>query len=204
MKIADTNILNDINKAMYSNNINWDPSLSSDVIKMTLESVSEYLGQVKKKSEPVGIKINDDRGNFCFGAFVTFIPMEVDETKGNYNLTFTFDESDMKEVTKTVDQRDSLFRHVFYSVGSSEKYKIRFEADAANDWIGYAICVCMTAIKTYLEKNYKLDPQVVMDDFFTASAELDGEKIYVAITPSAVLKQHIKDDASIETEQDAQ
>ena len=61
------------------------------------------------------------------------------------------------------------------------------------------MCVVADSIKEYMRANVNVDPKVELPDFFTAEAQLDGDKIYVAITPSEVLKQHVKDDAAIES-----
>jgi hypothetical protein len=43
-----------------------------------------------------------------------------------------------------------------------------------------------------------VEDEIELTGFFTARGEKDGEKVYIAITPSAELKQMVKDDASLE------
>ena len=196
-KIAETTIFNNIMKEMSNKGVIWDVSASEDIIKLAFEAVSAYLGQIKSKTEDKGIKFSDNKGNFHFGAYVSFIPRKEDENRGSYSLSFTFNEDDMKNVPSCVEINNQLFRHVLAGI-ASRNYHLYFEADPNEDWVSVALITCLDGIKQYLEMNISNDPSIELDEFFSATAELDGDKIYVAITPSAILKQHIKDDASLE------
>ena len=63
-----------------------------------------------------------------------------------------------------------------------------------------AFAVAADCIKEYLRANIDVDPELELKDFFTATVQADGKENYYAITPSATLKQYIKDDAALEEE----
>lgn len=197
-KLADTTIYNDIMKECNSQKYSWDSSLSEDMTKITFESIAVFLGMKKKKTEVQGFELRDVHGNFHFGAFVKFMPSPEDETKGNFVLTYTFDEDDMKESCDVVSgASDMLFKHVVYNVASRD-YGIEFLSHNQVDYVMRIMVIVVDCIKTYMRQNIKIDPQIELDEYFSAAAELEGDKVYVSITPSAILKQHIKNDASIE------
>ena len=61
-----------------------------------------------------------------------------------------------------------------------------------------ALIEAAEAIKEYLRANSGTDPNLEFDDYFSATVETDGDKNYYALTPAAVIKQYVKDDAAIE------
>jgi hypothetical protein len=50
-----------------------------------------------------------------------------------------------------------------------------------------------------MRANVAIDPELEMTNYFTASAKLEGDgSVYIGVEPSALMKQHIKDDAAID------
>ena len=197
-KFEETSILNDIMKECTNERFVWEQSAGLSTTKLLFDIAAMFLDEKKSKTEPQAFALKDVRGNFHFGAIVTFIPSDEDESKGSYNLTYTFDESDITDSgAKVYDVTDMLYRHMMYSVASRD-HGMEFKSDTNTDYMARIMCITADCIKNYMTQNIKIDPQIELDDYFTITAELDGEKVYCAVTPSAVLKQHVKDDASIE------
>ena len=198
-KLAETGIADEIFKTLTEKDAYaWEASFSEDAVKMLFEGVATYLGEVKSKKEIKAAVLNDLKGNFHFAAFVQFIPNEEDKEKGSYSLNFTFDESDITKEMKVVTFKDPTLHHIISDVGVT-KFNICFHSYEGQEFIVPVMAACADAIKEHLRANISIDPKLEMEDFFTATAEMDGDKVYCSITPSAVLKQHVKDDASIET-----
>ena len=213
-KNQETRIYAEMSKMIMYNNghgdeMEWDIGDSDVAMKVTFESIVKYLSIVKSKDKVAGLIIQDYAGNFHFGAFVTFVPGTEDESQGSYALSFTYDENDLKEAgAVTVSDTNPLFRNAFDTV-CFNKYGIRFDVSHDKDFSGNTIdhdyakhaMVCVVdSIKNYLEVNYMVEDEVELTGYFTARGEKDGEKVYVAITPSAELKQMVKDDASLESD----
>ena len=213
-KLAETSIYAEMAKMIMSNKghgdeMQWDIADSDVAMKITFESVAKYLSIVKAKDKVNGIIIQDYAGNFHFGAFVQYVPGTEDESQGSYALSFTYDENDLKEAgAVTVSDTNPLFRNAF-DVTCFNKYGVRFDVSHDKDFSGntidhdygkHAMVCAVDSIKKYLEVNYMVEDEVELTGYFTARGEKDGEKVYIAITPSAELKQMVKDDASLEEE----
>ena len=203
MKIEQTNVLNEMTKVIVEKyNFVWDNSFSLDTIKLLFSGFAKYLGHEKNKTIVKACRNTLDN-QFHFGAMVTFMPSEEDETKGSFNLVFTFDESDIPADAVVADIMDPVLNHILTQEAFSQ-YNMNFFSNSSQgnkklvDHVGIALAVGADCIKEYLRENANVDPNLELDDFFTATVQTDGSKNYYAITPSAALKQYVKDDAAIE------
>lgn len=198
MKFESTNIANEMTKQMnIKHNFVWDNSFSIDTVKLLISGCAKYLGHVKSKTAVKAIRIADQ--NFHFGAMVSFMPSDEDETKGSFNLSFTFNPEDIPKDAEVVDISDPTANHIFYQE-AFQVYKMNFfsSSNASSNNMEIALIEAAEAIKEYLRANANTDPNLEFDDYFTATVETDGDKNYYAITPAAVIKQYVKDDAAIE------
>ena len=196
-KYEETMIDQEILKVMTEKlHYGWDTSFSRDCVKMLIEGIAKYLGQVKDRKVVKAAVLEDTKGNFKFGAYVQY--HEAEEGKASFNLTYTFDAEDIKPEFDKVTFNNPVVHHILSDVGLT-KYGISFKAYEGQEFIVPTMCVVFDCIKAYLHANVAIDPAVEMDNFFIANAELDGDKIYYSITPSAIIKQHVKEDAAIET-----
>ncbi len=199
MQVEQTSIANEITKVLAEkHDFLWDNSFSIDSIKMLVAGMSMYLGTVKDKKVVKACRI--DSGNkFHIGAYVEFNPSEEDENRGSYNLAFTFDAKDIPEGAEVVDIQDPVFRHILADEGYRRTH-VRFVAMDGQDYMSPAMAACADCIKEYMRANANIDPELELKDYFTATVEIDGDKNYYSITPSAQLKQYVKDDAANEEE----
>lgn len=203
-KFNETSIANEILKILTEKfHYGWEAEFSEDTCKALFEGTAIFLGEFKNKNHPVIATLEDKTGNFHFAGIVTFIPNEEDETKGSYNLSYTFDVDDVKDIkksnpdTKEYNFNDPTLRHIISDI-SLKKFAIAFNTYEGQEYINPVMCACADAIKEYMRANVNIDPKLELDDYFSANAEVDGEKVYISVTPSAVMKQHVKDDASTE------
>ena len=193
----DTNISNEILKVMTEKlKYGWDTSLSDDSVKMLVEGMAKYLGEVKEKGKVHAAIIEDIKGNFHLGAFVEFIKGD-SAGEDSYTLTYTFNENDIKEDFVKANLSDPVFHCIIADIGLT-KYGMSFRSIEGKEFIAPTMCVVADCIKNYLHANVALDPVVELDKYFTAKAELDGDKVYYTLTPWEILKQHIKADAENE------
>jgi hypothetical protein len=196
-KYEETGIDNEILKVMTEKlHYGWDTSFSRDSVKMLIEGIAKYLGEVKDRKVVKAVSLEDLKGNFHFGAFVEF--HESEDGKGSFSLTYTFDKDEIKPEFATVTASNPVLHHIIADVGLT-KYGVSFRSYEGKEFIIPTMCTVADCIKAYLHANVSIDPAVEMEDFFTATAEIDGDKVYYSLTPSAIIKQHVKEDASIET-----
>jgi len=196
-KYEETGIDNEILKVMTEKlHYGWDTSFSRDSVKMLIEGLAKYLGEVKDKKVVKAAVLEDLKGNFHFGAFVEY--NQTEDGKGSFSLTYTFDKDDIKPEFEKVTASNPVLHHILADVGLT-KYGISFKSFEGQEFIVPTMCVVADCIKAYLHANVSIDPTVELEDFFEATAQLDGDAVYYSLTPSAIVKQHIKADADIET-----
>jgi hypothetical protein len=119
------------------------------------------------------------------------------EDGGAFNLTYTFDPEEIKPEFQKVTASNPMLHHILSDVGLT-KYGMSFHQYEGQEFLVQVLHTAIDEVKNYLHANVSIDPTVEMEDFFTATAEIDGDKIYYSITPSPVIKQHVKDDANTE------
>ena len=194
-KYQETNIDSQINKIMNEEkNCVWDVRFSWRCVRMMFEGMAKYLGAVKKKGQTMGCKITDFKnGDFYFGAFVESI--ESEDGEDSFALTYTFNEDDMKDIPKEniANLGDKAMHYMIADLGLTT-YGCCLESANGRDQLDVILCTCAQAIKDYMVANVDIDPELEYPDFFKATAEHDGDKVCIKITPMEVIKQHIKDD----------
>lgn len=176
----------------------WDPNDTDIIYKITFVAISRFLGLMKSKENgSVALLINDYKGNLLMGAIVRYIPNEDNPNMpGNWNLSYTVDPEDLKDVAVKHYSQDTAFHRVMTDVARQlENFgfiSTMFIEDVTK-W-------CMELLLECLDKNAKADEEVdiVMPDLFTARVKIEDDQKIMAIEPGAKTKQLIKDDANIE------
>jgi hypothetical protein len=195
-KYEETQMDNMIFKTLSEKlNYGWDLSFSKDVVKILMEGIAKYLGEVKDKNKVKALKIVDNKGTFYMAGFVEY--HETEDGKGSFSLTYTFEPDDIKKEWDSVESKDAMVRNIFADIGYSN-YGIAFKSTEGISYINPIMCAIADCIKEYLRANVQLDPGIELENYFTASAELEGDKVYCKIIPGEILKQHVKDDAELE------
>ena len=196
-KYSETNINDEILKSMIEvNHYGWDSTFSEDAVKMLLEGMAKYLGNIAEENKTHAAVIEDLQGNFHLAAYVE--PVKgAEDGNDSYTLKFTFDPEDIKDDFVKVTLKDPMFRSILADIGLT-KYGLSFKSIDGTEFVTPTMCTIADCIKSYLNANVAVDPVVEMEKYFKASAELDGDKVYYRLTPYEILKQHIKNDAQKE------
>ena len=197
-QLSETPIANEILKVITEKeSYGWDVDFSIDAVKMMVEGMAKYLGQVKEKNKVHACIINHSKGNtFHFGAYVEYV--KGDEGNNSYVLTYSFDEKIFENKDwAVVTIADPVFHHILADVGLT-RYALAFRAVEGKEFISPVMSTCADCLKAYMHDNIQIDPAIELENYFRATAELDGNKIFYKFTPEEVIKQHVKDDAANE------
>lgn len=183
----------------------WNAELSMHCFTDLFQSIARFLSVKKNKGKPSVLEIRDLNGGFHFAAIVQFLPQsEEGSDEGSWSLNFTFDESEIDkswEIFNFADNPEA--RTVFYDVSyANHGITWRFKELDANDQIceGNAVqilCVLLDTLKSYMEFNVSVDPDLAMGDLISFKAEISGDKVYIGVIAGPLLKQLVKSDYTI-------
>ena len=192
----ETNIGAQIMRTMdEEKNYAWDERYNPLVVKILFEGCAKYLGTVKKKGQTMGCQIRDiATDTFYFGAYVESLTS--DDGEESFALTFTFNEDDMKDIPKKniASLNDNVLHYTINDLALTN-YGVSLQVVNGRDYLDSILCVTAQSIKDYLINNVDIDPALEFTYFFKATAEHDGDKVFIKITPYEILKQHVKEDA---------
>lgn len=179
-------------------NYDWDPNDTEDMYKILFVSMSKFLGLMKSKENgSVALVINDYKGNLLMAAIVRYIPNEDNPSMpGNWNLSYTLDQDDLKDVAVKLYSEDIAFHRVMADV-ARELCNFGF---ISTMFIEDVTKWCVRILLEVLDKNCTEDDEIDIEqeDLFIARVGVeDGVKI-MSIEPGAKTKQLIKGDAALE------
>lgn len=176
----------------------WDPNDTEAMYKILFVSASRFLGLMKSKENgSVALVINDYKGNLLMAAIVRYIPNEDNPSMpGNWNLSYSVDPEDLKEVAVKHYSEDIAFHRVMTDV-ARQLYNFGF---ISTMFIEDVTKWCVELLLDCLDKNAKSEEEVdiVQPDLFTARVKIEEDQKLMSIEPGAKTKQLIKDDANIE------
>lgn len=198
-----------LNKIMSGRNYGWNDQCSEACIRSLFEGFAVYLGRNKSKDTPLAIVLKDVDDKFHFAAYVQYLKQgEAGADEGSWALNYTFSESDLdKENWTIVNYPDDQVAFGMVSDIAFSRYGMVFkflpkDADGkiCEGSPQELLCTCIDTVYDYMRANVAQDPTLEYTDYFTATAKVDGDgSVYVGITPSALLKQHVKDDSMIDS-----
>lgn len=206
-KLLESTILMQIGKVMSSRDYGWNDFCSEACIKTIFEATAVFLGKNKSKDTPVALEFKDAMDNFHFAGYVQYHKQEEEGSdEGSWSLNYTFDQNDIdyknwKVYSFPEDQQSfavvsdiaySQWGLVFRFVPKDNKGNVA-EGSAQE-----LLTTILDVIKEYMREMVSIDPVLVYDNYFTATAEMNGDSVYIGIQPSALLKQHVKDDAKVD------
>lgn len=179
-------------------NYDWDPNDTEDIYKTLFLGISRYLGFMKsKEAGSTALIINDYKGNLLMAAIVRYTENEDNPNMpGNWNLTYTIDPEDLKDVANKYYSEDRSFHKVIVDVGREATGLNFCSTSFIEDFVKFDIMVLLEA----LDKNAKVEEEVdiVQPGLFIARVAIeDGVKV-MSIEPGDKTKQLIKDDSAIE------
>ncbi len=148
---------------------------------------------MSKEKESIGFSLVNDRGEFVIGALLTYqAPEEGEDDAGNWNLSFTFIKEDIEAAATQVDSTNDTF----FTMANAELYasvKGNFNSVLSMSQI---LTVCVENLKAFLDRNSESEEcEITMPGIFTAAVTFEDGSKFFSITPGAVVKQLIKNDA---------
>lgn len=205
--LLETSIMSVVKDELYKNSFGWNDFCTDSCIKTIFESMAIFLGRNKSKDQTVAVIIKDYNDKFVFAAYVQFHKQQEEGAdEGSWTLNFTYDENDIDtknwKIYYIPDDQEALA--IAYDVAFS-KYGIRFIITPKDNNDRYCagsaqfiFLACLRAIHDYMRANVTKDPILQITDFATLTSEINGDSVYIGIEPSALLKQHVKDDSDID------
>lgn len=205
--LLETSIMSAVKDEFYKDQFSWNDYCTEVCVKTVMESMAIFLGKNKSKDQPVALIIKDFNDQFVFAAYVQFHKQQEEGAdEGSWTLNYTYDEDDIDtknwKLYYIPDDQEAIA--ILYDVAFS-KYCMRFISQPKDDNEKYCkgsaqhiVLVILRAIYDYMRANVTKDPVLQVTDFFTMTAEINGDSVYVGIEPSALLKQHVKDDSDID------
>lgn len=167
------------------------------ILDVLVTGTTNCLASIKSKDFPVAFVYEEANKEFIAAAIVEYFPNEDDATKpGNWNYSWTFDQTDIPENARQVTAYDNSMATFFRSVAHT-KHSMGFDSvESMGDIFRYLL----KTIAKWLDDNAAEGEEngVSLDGViqFRVAVE-NGEKVMSA-EPDGEIKQLIKDDAAIE------
>ena len=198
-----------VGKIMAGRNYGWSDVCTEVSIKTLIEGFAVYLGRNKSKDTPLAIELLDTNGKFHFGMFVQYHKQDEEGAdEGSWSLSMTFDEKDIDKENWTVINypEDPVLGGIIYDVGYTRYgayYKFTPKETAGQISEGSPqelFCTVIDVTVDYMRANVAIDPELELTNYFNITAKLEADgSVYLGIEPSALIKQHVKDDAAIDS-----
>ena len=182
-----------------NDNLVWQNNFTSRFVTALITSIPSYMKYKMQGTEKVSFKVSDFNGSFVFGSILTYEPGEEDEedSKGSFNLQFTFNEEDFKEESGSSTVYD-IMNNEFMQILEKKLWEInggKFKNvdDAGKMLIVYRV---LEYLHEFMKQNASEEEfTVFVDGILETTSIKEGDSIIVTILPGEVTKQQVKDDA---------
>ena len=193
MKIEQTTIFANLKQSFYSDMgydvIEGDLHIPYDTI---FAGMTIFLSKVKNDSVPQAVVFRDEKGNFKMGGKVYYEPSSEEGMPGNWGYDISFNEQDIiTPDTKVYDYTD-LTVQTTLAIFIENEFRVRL----SSTYIIPQMCpIALNVLLNWLDENAK-DKEVELEigDYATCVAVIEKGKKVFSVTPSAKMKQLIKDD----------
>ena len=178
--------------------------------KTFFASIAAYLANKRKAVEnnAWSIVLRGVANEFKFAAWVILHPNKNADEPGNWSFEMTFNQSDYDEMVAKIGEESV---HEF--LVSNDDFKACFDK-AAHDIGGIALYnekyiydACLLIVDAIEEAAHnladmsdKFPASIDLPRFFDLSVDVDGDEVYIGITPSEELKTVIKNDKATESD----
>lgn len=205
-KLEESQVMSMMFDIMDGRGYDWKDRNTVGAVRSLFMGFSYYLGKHKNKDTTVCCVLKDVLNKFHFAAYVQFIKNEEDSSdEGSWTLNFTYDEADVDyknwethNFPEDTVLAASLTKTCYNQLGIQYAFRPQMSKEDPEDGSAQEIfCTVMDTIKDYMRQSLGTDPVLELENYFTMTAEANGEKVYIGIEPSAILKQYVKDDAGI-------
>lgn len=197
-KLYETNLPMNFSKGLFEEKMfDLAPEHTDKYADIIFTGTSAVLNAAKSKDHPVAVIFKRIDGTLVAAAIVQYFPNEDLAKPGNWNLVWTFNETDIPEGTKIHDFSTDQDIHPYYRAVAGDKYRIRFQNTESLTVVSIYL---LEHIKKWLDENASATEEVGVeqDALFQARVAVEnGEKVF-ALEPKGEIKMLIKDDASIE------
>ena len=197
MKLFDSSLPNNFARGLYDEKcMNMGPEHTDKIADVLFTATAMLLNGSKSKENPVALRFDREDGSMIAAAIVQYFESNDDENPGNWNLVFTFEESDIPENTNVLTMMNPMVHPFFRSVGG-DKYHFTFKTTQA---IVTLPCYFLEQLRKWLDENTKEGEEVSLecDGVFQARGAVEGGEKVFAIEPAGEIKMLVKDDAAIE------
>lgn len=197
MKIYDTTLPQNYSKGLFEEkNYDLAPEHLDKMFYTLFTATSNLLNNVKKQDKPAAFVFERIDGTVVAAAIVQFFANEDASKPGNWNLVWTFDESDIPENSLKISLND-VQTHTYFKSIAGEKWGMTFKDPAC-------LVTCLTyaleQLRKWLDENATENEEIMIEQesvFQARVAVENGEKVF-AIEPAGEIKMLIKDDSAIE------
>lgn len=198
MKLFDTNLPELYSKYLFDEKKDdLSPDHTDKMADVLFTGVANILSEAKKTADkPVVFTITKIDNSVIIACIVQYFENEDKDNPGNWNMTWTFNESDIPADAIKIDLAD-VKSHSYFRGVAAEKYGMRFEDP---DSIVDCMEVFAIALKQWLDINAKegIETSVELEGIFQARSAVEGGEKVFAVTADPEIKLLIKDDAAIE------
>jgi hypothetical protein len=197
MKFFETTFPANYSKGLLEEqNMDVPAQIADKIVDVVFSATATILNSFKKKDTPVVFKFERADKSLSAAAIVRYFENEDPKKPGNWNLSFTFDESDIPEGADEYSLNDPQLHAYFRSI-AGDKYRMRFDTPES---IVVLPVFAFDQIHKWLDENAKEGEEVSieLDGTFQARVAIEGGEKVFAIEPAGEIKMLIKDDTAIE------
>ena len=178
-------------------NILFNQNRFADLTGVLFKCTAIFLKYKRNKANPkTALKLVNENGTFYFGAILEYhAPGDDAEDAGNWTLSWTLDEEDLKDITDIYDSQDSMW----FDICAHELYQLMYAELRDNRGIAAIFETVIDSIREMLDSasNGGSEVNVEHTGIFDATVGFEeGTKVF-AITPGYEVKQLVKDDKSL-------
>lgn len=198
VKLNETNIPQNFSTGMY-NDKGYDISRdhTSLVADILFTGVSECLGDIKTKEQPVAFVFKKNNDEFIAAAVVQYIENTDDKNQaGAWSYVWTWNQEDVPKNAKLVGPEDANLGVYFRGV-SKNKYGAAFRDQAA---IIEVTRYFLETLSKWLDENAVDTEEIAVEEpgVFQAAIVIENDQRIKSLVPEGEIKKLIKDDSAIE------
>jgi hypothetical protein len=198
VKLNETNIPQNFSTGMY-NDKGYDISRdhTSLVADILFTGVSECLGDIKTKEQPVAFVFKKNNDEFIAAAVVQYIENKDDKNQaGAWSYVWTWNQEDVPKNAKLVGPEDANLGVYFRGV-SKNKYGAAFRDQAA---IIEVTRYFLETLSKWLDENAVDTEEIAVEEpgVFQAAIVIENDQRIKSLVPEGEIKKLIKDDSAIE------
>jgi hypothetical protein len=188
----ETNIPNDLSCAIAQQGLLLGPTHVPKIATSLFSGISKCLGSIKDVSVPKAVVFKTIDGKFIAAAYVKY--SKNDDGDGNWNYSWTFNESDIDDTFQIIDFTNALVIP-FITNTAHTLFSMRF---ADNATCVTMMVMLMEMILGWIKENTKDGESAVLNlpGVFTSTGDVVDGNITLSIVPDGDMKVMIKDDST--------